>query len=121
MGGGFNDPDLARLEQRAKPVRGLLLDDDRIGSSGRSGQIGEKGPAPSWCRSLFCVELMVGIEPTTYALRVRRSAIEPHQRVRIFTVVPQNKHQINTTVNFSKALYFLKALRYNDFINKDVP
>ena len=25
----------------------------------------------------FFVELLVGIEPTTYALRVRRSAIEP--------------------------------------------
>ncbi len=30
------------------------------------------------------LELMVGIEPTTFSLRVRCSAIEPHQRIRLF-------------------------------------
>ena len=29
------------------------------------------------------LELMVGIEPTTFSLRVRCSAIEPHQRIRL--------------------------------------
>ena len=27
-----------------------------------------------------CLELMEGVEPSTYALRMRRSAIEPHQQ-----------------------------------------
>ena len=29
-----------------------------------------------------CLELMVGIEPTTFSLRVRCSTIEPHQQIR---------------------------------------
>ena len=37
-----------------------------------------RGMIPSKSGGYF-LELMVGIEPTTYALRVRRSAIEPHQ------------------------------------------
>ena len=50
-------------------------------SAGRALQLNEKARRKRYdaCDEL---ELMVGIEPTTFSLRVRCSAIEPHQRIR---------------------------------------